>query len=149
MVIKMSNTRPSWDIYFLRIAREISTRSTCNRKHVGAVLVRDNQILSTGYVGSIKGQPHCVDVGCDIDPLTNGCRRTVHAECNAVLQAARHGVSTDGATLYSTLSPCSACFKMLANAGISKIVYCEEYRIPPDKDLAIDCDICMQFMPIG
>ena len=140
--------RPSWDVYFLRIAREVATRSTCTRKHVGAVLVRDNQILSTGYAGSVKGQPHCTDVGCDIDFLTKGCRRTVHAECNAILQAARHGISTDGATLYSTLSPCSACFKMLANAGITRIIYCEEYRVLPDKDFAIDCDIWMQFVSL-
>lgn len=136
--------RPSWDEYFLRIAALVATRSTCNRKQVGVVLVRDNYVLSTGYGGSIAGQPHCIDVGCLIGHDGTGCIRTVHAECNAILQAARHGVSTQGATCYSTLSPCSACFKMLANAGIVRIVYAEEYRLPPDKELAKACGISME-----
>ena len=133
--------RPSWDIYFLDIASVVSQRSTCNRKQVGCVLVRDNRILATGYGGSIAGQPHCLDVGCDIDPKTGGCIRTVHAEVNAILQCAKHGVSTQDATAYVTLSPCSACFKALANAGIKRIAYSEEYRIPPDSELANACGI--------
>lgn len=135
--------RPSWDEYFLRIAAVVASRSTCCRKQVGALLVKDNQILSTGYAGSIAGQPHCIDVGCEIEPGGVKCVRTVHAECNAILQAAMHGVSTQGATLYSTLSPCVDCFKMLANAGVIRIVYDEEYRLPPDEKLAQSCRISM------
>lgn len=135
--------RPSWDEYFIQIAKVVATRSTCNRKQVGAVLVRDKRILSTGYGGSIRGQPHCLDVGCDIDKDTGGCVRTVHAECNAVAQASRNGVSTEGSTIYVTLSPCTTCFKILANAGIRRIVYAEEYRIPPNRSLAATCGIEM------
>jgi dCMP deaminase len=128
--------RPTWDEYFMDIAVATARRSTCNRKQVGCVLTKDHRILSTGYGGSIAGQPHCVDVGCDIDPKTGGCIRTVHAEINAILQCARHGVSTLGSTAYVTLSPCQACFKALASAGAKRIVYLEEYRIPPSAELA-------------
>ena len=138
--------RPTWDRYFLKIAAVVSERSTCQRKQVGAVLVRDRRILSTGYGGSIRGQPHCLDVGCDIDPHTTGCRRTVHAECNAILSAALHGIGTGGSALYCTLSPCADCFKMLANAGVVRIVYSEEYRIPPDKVLAESCGIALDWL---
>ena len=118
--------RPSWDEYFMAIAVMVSGRSTCPRKSVGAVLVKDNQILATGYNGSIRGMPHCTDVGCMME---NGhCVATVHAEANAIVQAARHGVSVDGATIYVTASPCWNCFKLLANAGIRRIVYKEFYR---------------------
>jgi deoxycytidylate deaminase len=105
------------------------------------VLVRDNYLLSAGYGGSVVGQPHCAEVGCDIDPKTSGCIRTVHAESNAILCAAKHGVSTANSTLYCTLSPCAACFKLLINAGVKRIVYVEQYRIPPDRDLAIACGV--------
>jgi dCMP deaminase len=139
--------RPNWDEYFLLIASQVALRSTCNRKQVGCVLVRDNRILATGYGGSIRGQPHCVDVGCDIDPNTKGCKRTVHAEINAILQCAKHGVSTDGAVAYVTLSPCADCFKALANAGISKVVYAEEYRVPPNAELAASCGMLLVHKP--
>lgn len=140
--------RPSWDNYFLRISLEVSARSTCCRKQVGAVLVRHNQILSTGYAGSIRGQPHCIDVGCAKDEKTGGCVRTVHAECNAILQAAKHGITTENSTCYATMSPCANCFKMLANAGIVRIVYDEEYRIPPDKELALACGVSLEHHPL-
>ncbi len=118
--------RPSWDEYFMAIAVMVSARSTCPRKSVGAVLVKDNQILATGYNGSIRGMPHCSDVGCMME---NGhCVATVHAEANALLQAAKHGVAVDGATVYVTASPCWNCFKLLANGGIRRIVYKEFYR---------------------
>lgn len=122
--------RPSWDAYFLSIAKVVASRSTCLRipAGVGAVLVRGNQILSTGYAGSIRGQPHCFEIGCLIDEKTGGCVRTVHAETNAILQAAQHGVALSGATLYSTLSPCLACFKAAANGGIARVIYSVEYR---------------------
>lgn len=140
--------RPDWDQYFLQMAQMVSTRSTCNRKQVGCVLTRDNRILSTGYGGSIKGQPHCLDVGCDIDERTGGCIRTVHAEMNALAQAARNGVSTDGATAYVTMSPCYWCFKTLVNAGVVRIFYSEEYRVPPDFELAKRCGVLLQHIPL-
>ena len=110
------------------IARQVATRATCDRKHVGAVLVRDRTILSTGYNGSIRGLPHCDEVG---HMMENGhCVATVHAEANAILQAARNGVRIDGATLYTTASPCWPCFKLVANSGCVRIVYGEFYRDP-------------------
>ena len=122
----MSNTRASWDEYFMNIAQAVATRSTCSRKHVGAVIVRDKVILSTGYNGSIRGLPHCDEVG---HMLEDGhCVRTIHAEANAVIQAATHGTRIEGATLYVTASPCWNCFKMVANAGLERIVYGEFYR---------------------
>lgn len=133
--------RPDWDRYFLDIAKIVASRSTCNRKQVGCVLVRDNRILATGYSGSIRGQPHCIDVGCEIDEQTKGCVRTVHAEMNALAQAARNGVSTDKATAYITLSPCYWCFKTMVNAGIVDFIYSEEYRIPLDKELVKACGV--------
>jgi dCMP deaminase len=125
-----SNTRPTWDEYFIKIATDVASRSTCLRvpEGVGAVLVKNKHILATGYAGSFKDQPHCTDVGCLIDPVTKGCIRTVHAECNAVLQAAQHGINIDGSTVYCTMSPCWDCFKMLVNGGIVRIVYDTEYR---------------------
>jgi dCMP deaminase len=135
--------RPDWNTYFLKMASVVATRSTCERKQVGCVLVRDNRILTTGYGGSIVGQPHCTDVGCEIDPLTGGCTRTVHAEMNALAQAARNGVSTEGATAYCTLSPCYWCFKTLVNAGIKTIIYSEQYRLPPNFKLAEACGVEM------
>jgi dCMP deaminase len=138
--------RPDWDEYFSEIAKVVATRSTCNRKQVGCVLVKDCQIISTGYAGSIRGQPHCTDVGCRIDEKTGGCVRTVHSEMNAVAQAALHGVSTEGCTAYTTMSPCYWCFKTMANAGVIRIVYTEEYRIPPPKDEAEACGIELVYL---
>lgn len=119
-------SRASWDEYFMRIARETASRATCDRKHVGAVVVRDRSILATGYNGSIRGLPHCDDDGHMMED--GHCVRTIHAEANAILQAAKNGVRIDGATIYVTASPCWNCFKMIANAGITKIVYGEFYR---------------------
>ena len=118
--------RDTWDVYFMKIAREVSARSTCHRKHVGAVIVRDRTILATGYNGSIRGMPHCDEVG---HMMENGhCTRTVHAEANAVAQAARNGVSLENGELYVTASPCWNCFKLIMNAGIGRVVYGEFYR---------------------
>jgi dCMP deaminase len=122
----MSEARVSWDQYFMNIAEVVASRSTCPRKFVGAVIVRDKTILSTGYNGSIRGLPHCADVGCMMD---NGhCVATVHAEANAVVQAAKNGVTIDGASIYVTASPCWNCFKIIANAGLRRIVYGQFYR---------------------
>jgi dCMP deaminase len=118
--------RSSWEIYFMQIAHQVASRSTCDRKHIGAVIVRDKTILSTGYNGSIRGLPHCDEVG---HLMENGhCVRTVHAEANAIAQAARNGVNIAGAEVYITASPCWTCFKLLANAGIVKIIFGEFYR---------------------
>ncbi len=119
-------TRVDWHTYFMNIAREAAKRSTCDRKHVGAVIVRDKTILSTGYNGSIRGMPHCDDVGHLME--NDHCVATVHAEANAIIQAAKNGVRIDGAELYTTASPCWNCFRLLANAGISKVYYGDFYR---------------------
>lgn len=118
--------RASWDEYFMRIAEEVASRATCDRKHVGAVIVRDKSILATGYNGSIRGLGHCDEEGHLMED--GHCVRTIHAEANAVIQAARNGVRIEGATIYVTASPCWGCFKMIANAGISRIVFGEFYR---------------------
>lgn len=118
--------RASWDEYFMSIAQVVATRSTCPRKYVGAVIVRNRTILSTGYNGSIRGMPHCSDVGHMMED--GHCVATTHAEANAIIQAARNGVNIDGATNYVTASPCWNCFKQLANAGIVRIVFGEFYR---------------------
>jgi dCMP deaminase len=120
--------RTSWDDYFMNIARTVATRSTCDRKFVGAVIVRDKMILATGYNGSIRGLPHCDEEGHLMED--GHCVRTVHAEANAIVQAARAGVRIDGAGIYVTASPCWGCFRLIANAGINRIVFGEFYRDP-------------------
>ena len=120
------DNRVSWDDYFMSIAQVVATRSTCQRKYVGALLVRNRTILSTGYNGSIRGMPHCSDVGHMMEE--GHCVATIHAEANAIIQAARNGVMIEGATNYVTASPCWSCFKQLANAGITRICYGEFYR---------------------
>lgn len=117
------DVRESWDIYFMKISLQVASRSTCDRKHIGAVLVRERMILSTGYNGSIRGLAHCSEVGHLIEG--NHCVRTIHAEMNAIAQAARNGINTNQSELYVTASPCWSCFRVLINAGITKIVYGE------------------------
>ena len=124
----MSDGRVSWDQYFMNIAAVAASRSTCPRKFVGAVIVRDKTILSTGYNGSIRSMPHCSEVGHMME--NDHCVATIHAESNAIIQAAKNGVNIDGATLYVTASPCWSCFKEVANAGIRRICYGEFYRDP-------------------
>src|SRR6476661_9305433 len=103
------------------IAKQVATRATCDRKHVGAVLVREKTILSTGYNGSIRGMPHCSEVGHMMED--GHCVATIHAESNAILQAAKNGVNISGGTVYVTASPCWSCFKQIANAGVNRISY--------------------------
>ncbi len=110
----------------MAIARVVASRSTCDRKFVGAVIVHDKTILSTGYNGSIRGMPHCSEVGHWMED--GHCVATIHAECNAIIQAAKNGVSIDGASIYVTASPCWNCFKTIANSGIRRVVYGEFYR---------------------
>ena len=118
--------RVSWDQYFMNIAAVVASRSTCPRKYVGAVIVRDRTILSTGYNGSIRGLGHCDEEGHLMED--GHCVRTIHAEANAIIQAARNGVRIEGATVYVTASPCWGCFKMIANSGCTRIVFGEFYR---------------------
>ena len=118
--------RAPWDEYFMKIAIQAGPRSTCDRKHVGAVIVRQKTILSTGYNGSVRGMPHCDDVGHMME--NDHCIATVHAEANAIIQAAKNGVSVNGADIYVTASPCWHCFKLIANSGIQRIFYGEFYR---------------------
>lgn len=118
--------RVSWEKYFMNIAREVATRSTCDRKHVGAVIVRGKTILATGYNGSIRGLAHCDDAGHEME--NTHCVRTVHAEANAIVQSARNGVRLEDSEIYVTASPCYDCFKMIANSGINKIYFGEFYR---------------------
>ena len=119
--------RPDWDSYFMKIASAVSERSTCDRAMVGCVLVHDKRILTTGFNGSPAGQAHCDEIG---HLMVDGhCIRTIHAETNAIIQAALHGVSTRDATCYVTHLPCVNCTKALINAGITRIVYGEAYRV--------------------
>ena len=122
----MAEERVSWEVYFMNIAKEVGTRSTCNRKHVGAVIVRGKTILATGYNGSIRGLAHCDEAGHEMD--NTHCVRTIHAEANAMVQSARHGVRIEDSEIYITASPCYDCFKMIANVGIRKIYFGEFYR---------------------
>jgi dCMP deaminase len=124
----MADTRPSWDEYFMRIAKEVATRATCPRRSVGAVIVLDRRILATGYNGAPHGLAHCTEVGCKI--VDGHCQRALHAEQNAILQAALNGVSTRGATMYVTCQPCNACAKMIINAGIERVVFEGDYPDP-------------------
>ncbi|MEE8186141.1 MAG: cytidine/deoxycytidylate deaminase family protein [Nitrososphaerales archaeon] len=118
--------RPRWDKYFMEIAIQVSKRSTCDRRMVGAVIVRDKTILSTGYNGSIRGLSHCDEVGHLME--AGHCVRTIHAEVNAVAQAAKNGTSIQSGQLYTTSSPCWPCFKIMANSGIQKVYFGEFYR---------------------
>lgn len=131
----MSN-RPSWDQYFMTITREVAERSTCTRAKVGAVIVRDKNILATGYNGSPAGLPHCLDVGCLVYRSTTpageveeNCFRTIHAEINAIAQAAKNGHAIRDADIYITHTPCIHCFKVLVNTGIKRIVYERPYKL--------------------
>ena len=134
--MKKKNSRPSWDEYFLEVAGLVARRSTCLRRKVGAVLVKNKRILATGYNGAPSGLKHCIDTGCLREKLKipSGQRhelcRGLHAEQNALLQSALYGVSAKGSTLYVTNQPCSICSKMLINAGIKEVVISGGY---PDK----------------
>ena len=125
--------RPNWDEYFMQIAKLVSSRSTCLSRQVGAVLVKDNCIISTGYNGAAKGAFHCEEIGCIRKKLNvkSGEKldlcRAVHAEENTIVQAAKHGISTDGATLYVTVTPCFGCAKSIINAGIKEVVVAGKY----------------------
>ncbi len=142
--------RKSKDVYFLEIADLVSSRSTCLRNQVGAVIVKDSQILSTGYNGAPKGLAHCDAVGCMRERLglKSGERhelcRGLHAEQNAIIQAAYHGVSVKGAKIYVTTKPCSICTKMLINAGIEEVVYIEDYHDELSEQLLREAELTVR-----
>ena len=146
----MDDNRPTWDAYFMQLARLVSTRSTCMRRKVGALLVKEKQIISSGYNGAPRGLPHCLEVGCLREQLgiPSGERqeicRATHAEANAIIQAAFHGVSTAGATLYCTTAPCVICAKMVINAGVKRIVYEAGYPDELGMDMLQQADINVQ-----
>lgn len=136
--------------YFMGFARQAATRATCPRKHVGAVLVRDGHLLSSGYNGSICGLEHCEDVGCLIED--NHCVRCIHAEANAILQAAKRGTAVGGATLYVTASPCWPCFGLVVNVGVRRVVFGEAYRAEdpgPQRVLAVAERVGVEVMALS
>lgn len=129
----VGGTRPSWDEYFMKLAHEVATRTTCLRRAVGAIIVKEKRILTTGYNGAPSGVAHASEVGCLRQQLgiPSGQRhdicRGLHAEQNAIIQAARYGISIAGSSIYITTQPCSTCAKMIINAGIVEVVYQNPY----------------------
>ena len=133
--MEKAHTRPSWDDYFIEIMHAVGARSTCDRGCSGSVIVKDKRIIATGYVGAPIGTPHCDEAGHEMHTVvgedgvqSKHCIRTTHAEQNAIVQAARSGVSTDGATLYSKMVPCYTCAKMIINSGIKRVVSEKDYH---------------------
>lgn len=138
--------RPSWDEYFMEIAQLVKTRATCPRRSVGAVLVRDKRILATGYNGAPSGMAHCPEGGPEHDWPTGcmrsgHCIRSLHAEQNALLQAAKIGVSCEDSWIYVTCQPCNACAKMLVNAGVQRVIYEGDYPDEFSKEIFRECGI--------
>lgn len=146
--------RVSWDDYFMRIAMIVAERATCSRAKIGAVIVKDKNIIATGYNGSPAGHPHCTEVGCLVyvsrDPdgeEEENCFRTIHAEVNAIVQAAKHGTAIDGADMYVTASPCYHCFKTIMNTGIRRVFYARPYKIHRLGELVLHANIEMIHLP--
>jgi dCMP deaminase len=144
------SARPTWDQYFMTITRQVAERSTCLRANVGAVIVRDKNILATGYNGAPAGLPHCTDVGCLIYRSTTpsgdveeNCFRCIHAEMNAIAQAAKNGAGIRDAAVYVTHTPCIQCFKVLINTGIKRIVYDKPYKLHTLDELLRFSDVTM------
>ena len=145
--------RPSWDEYFMEIAHTVSKRATCNRGRSGCVIARDRQILVTGYVGSPIGLPHCDDAGHEMKKVlhedgstTMHCVRTVHAEQNAICQAARLGISIAGATLYCRMTPCRVCAMLIINCGIKRVVCEKKYHAGTDSEkLFADAGVMLEY----
>jgi len=147
--------RPSWDQYFMTITREVAERSTCLRAKVGAVIVRDRSILATGYNGSPAGLPHCTEAGCLIYESTNpggeveqNCFRTIHAEINAITQAARNGAAIRDADIYVTHTPCIHCMKVLVNTGIRTVFFGAPYKLHTVKELLKGARINLVHVPL-
>ncbi len=148
--------RPSWPEYFMTITQQVAERSTCARAKVGAVIVRDKNILATGYNGAPAGLPHCIDVGClmytsstPAGETEENCYRTIHAEINAIAQAAKNGSSIIGADIYITHTPCIHCFKVLINTGIRRVYYEREYKRHTLTDLLVHAEIDLQQVSVS
>ena len=142
--------RPSWDQYFMTITRQVAERSTCTRAKVGAVIVRDKNILATGYNGAPAGLPHCTEVGCLIyrsttpsGELEENCFRTIHAEINAIAQAAKNGHAIREGDIYITHTPCIQCFKVLVNTGIRRICYERPYKLHTLEELLVHTGVVL------
>lgn len=133
--------RPGWDEYFMQIARTVATRATCPRLSVGAVLVREHRILTTGYNGAPRGVAHCSEAGCLL--VNEHCMRATHAEANAIVQGALHGVSLEGSIAYCTHQPCVNCSKLLISAGVAKIVYDVAYPDPIAAELLGEAGVAL------
>ena len=146
--------RPSWDDYFMEVADAISKRATCDRGRSGCVIAKDKQLLVTGYVGSPQGFPHCDDVGHQMkkmihedDSVTEHCVRTVHAEQNAICQAAKRGIALDGATLYCRMTPCRTCAMLIINCGIVRVVCERKYHAGAESEaMFAQAGISLEFM---
>jgi dCMP deaminase len=147
--------RPSWDEYFMNVAFLVAERSTCLRRRVGAVVVKDKRMLTTGYNGAPRGLRHCSETGClrERMGIPSGQRqeicRGLHAEQNAIMQAAIFGVSIDGSTIYTTNFPCITCTKMIINSGITRIVYADEYPDDLSRDLLAESRVELQQLKIS
>ncbi len=150
MPTQPQNTRPTWDEYFMEMAYHAAKRSTCLRRKVGAVLVKDKRIIATGYNGGPTGLAHCLEIGCLREQLNipSGTQhelcRGIHAEQNAIIQAARYGLPMEGSQLYCTTQPCTQCTKMLLNAGVTELVYAEGYPDGLAKDLLEESGITVR-----
>ena len=143
--------RLSWNQYFMTITQQVAERSTCTRAKVGAVIVRERNILTTGYNGSPAGMPHCTEVGCLIYKSTTptgeaeeNCYRTIHAEINAIAQAAKNGTNISGADIYVTHTPCIHCLKVLVNTGIRRIFYEKAYKLHTVQELLATSKVELQ-----
>ena len=143
--------RPSWQQYFMTITRQVAERSTCTRAKVGAVIVRDKNILATGYNGAPAGLPHCTDVGCLVytsrtpsGESEENCFRTIHAEINAIAQAAKNGATIRDADIYITHTPCIHCLKVLVNTGIRRVYYEFEYKRATLEELLRHTDVTLE-----
>jgi dCMP deaminase len=147
------SSRPSWDDYFLELADVASKRATCSRGRSGCVIVRNRQVLATGYVGSPTGLPHCDDIGHlmkkviqENGEITEHCLRTVHAEQNAICQAAKRGISIDGATIYQRMTPCRTCAMMLINCGIQRVVCERKYQQAEESErLLLESGVALEY----
>ena len=150
----VKNQRPGWDQYFMKLAWLVAERSTCLRHHVGAVIVRDKRILTTGYNGAASGTTDCLELGCLRNQLNipSGTRheicRAIHAEQNAIIQAGIHGINIKNSTIYCTHSPCILCAKMLTNAGIKRFVMCVQYPDDSFKTLFKEAGVRFEVMNI-
>ena len=147
--------RPSWHQYFLTITRNVAERSTCTRAKVGAVIVRDKNILATGYNGAPAGMPHCIDAGCLVytsrtptGEVEENCFRTIHAEINAIAQAAKNGASIRDADIYITHTPCIHCLKVLINTGIRRVFYEHEYKVHTLAELLRYTDVRLEHVAL-